>query len=83
MNHLRKQLIQQQYHQIWHEAQSDPEYAQLYAQMAELEPKYESVMEQLPWEVQDIIRDYVNQCEDMSRRILEFACEKMLFANMR
>ena len=51
----------------------------MYEQMADLERQFESVMEQLPHETQDVIRDFVMHCEDMSRRMLECACEELLF----
>ena len=59
-------------------SQPDPEYALLFRQMNDLEKRCERIMETLPYDVQDVIRDYVNQCEDMSRRMLECACEEIL-----
>jgi 4-alpha-glucanotransferase len=69
----------QKYWQVWNRTQSDPEYARMFAQMAQLEARFESVMEQLPDDTQNIIRDFVMHCEDMSRRVLECACEEILF----
>ena len=80
MKNLRQGLIRQKYWQVWNRTQSDPEYARMFAQMAELEQRFESVMEQLPDDTQDVIRDFVMHCEDMSRRMLECACEELLFA---
>ena len=62
--------------EIWQKGQSDPKYQRLYQQMYELEAKFEDVVSQLDDPVQDVIRDYVMHCEDMSWRMLEFACEE-------
>ena len=78
MKNLGQDLIRQKYQQVWQRTQSDPEYALLFRQMDDLEKRYERIMETLPHEVQDVIRDYVDQCEDMSRRMLECACEEIL-----
>ena len=61
---------------VWREGQSDPEYTKLYQQMYALEAKFEEVVSQLDIPVQDVIWDYVMHCEDMSWRMLEFACEE-------
>ena len=75
----KKDSVTKKYWEIWKSTQSDPEYARMYEQMAGLERQFESVMEQLPYETQDVIRDFVMHCEDMSRRMLECACEELLF----
>ena len=79
MQDIKQELIRQKYWQVWNRTQSDPEYARLFQEMAGLEQQFESVMEQLPYEMQDVIRDFVMHCEDMSRRMLECACEELLF----
>ena len=79
MQNIKQERIRQKYWQVWNRTQSDPEYARLFQEMAGLERQFESVMEQLPYEMQDIIRDFVMHCEDMSRRMLECACEELLF----
>ena len=79
MKDIKQERIRQKYWQVWNRTQSDPEYAHLLQQMAGLEQQFETVMEQLPYEMQDIIRDFVMHCEDMSRRMLECACEELLF----
>ena len=61
---------------VWTEGQSDPEYTKLYQQMYTLEARFEEVVSQLEDPVQDVIRDYVMHCEDMSWRMLEYACEQ-------
>ena len=82
MKNLKQELIRQEYWQVWNRTQSDPEYARMFAQMAELEQRFESVMEQLPDDTQDVIRDFVMHCEGMSRRMLECACEELLFPDL-
>ena len=79
MQNFKQERIRQKYWQVWNRTQSDPEYARLFQEMSGLEQQFESVMEQLPYETQDVIRDFVTQCEDMSRRMLECACEELLF----
>ena len=79
MQNIKQERIRQKYWQVWNRTQSDPEYARLFQEMAGLERQFESVMEQLPYEMQDVIRDFVMHCEDMSRRMLECACEELLF----
>ena len=79
MQDIKQERIRQKYWQVWNRTQSDLEYARLFQEMAGLERQFESVMEQLPYEMQDVIRDFVMHCEDMSRRMLECACEELLF----
>ena len=79
MQNIKQERIRQKYWQVWNRTQSDPEYARLFQEMAGLERQFESVMEQLPYEMQDVIRDFIMHCEDMSRRMLECACEELLF----
>ena len=79
MKNIKQELIRQKYREIWNRTQTDPEYARMYEKMGHLEAQFESVMEQLPDETQDVIRDFVMHCEDMSRRMLECACEELLF----
>ena len=61
---------------IWKMGQTDPEFMRLYQQMYTLEARFEEVVSQLEDPVQDVIRDYVMHCEDMSWRMLEYACEQ-------
>ena len=60
--------------QLWHEAQSDPEYAQMLVELRALEPEYEAVLKQLPAQQEDILRDYLSLCEAMSWRLFQIAC---------
>ena len=43
-----------------------------------LEKKYNAVLQTLPADKQDIICDYLSLCEEMSWRMLEFACETLI-----
>ena len=61
---------------VWTKGQSDPQYARLYQQMFALEARFEEVVSRLETSDQDVIWDYVMLCEDMSWRMLEFACEE-------
>ena len=61
---------------VWTKGQSDPQYARLYQQMSALEARFEEVVSRLETSDQDEIWDYVMHCEDMSWRMLEFACEE-------
>ena len=78
MNNIPQEVVRKKYWEIWQRTQNDREYARLYREMDILEPRYEAAIAALPDEVEDLIRDYVNQCEDMSRRMLECACEEIL-----
>ena len=62
--------------EVWQAGQKDPRYAALYQQMFELERRFEETMFRLDDEARDVIMDYVMQCETMSWRMLEFACEQ-------
>ena len=44
-------------------------------QMTALEERFEAVMGSQDQEMQDAVYDYVMQCEAMSWRMLEFACD--------
>ena len=62
------------------ETEFNESYAQYQAMLAEiriLEKKYDAVLQTLSGEHRDIICDYVSLCEEMSWRMLEFACEQM------
>ncbi len=48
--------------------------AQMLAQLREMEAKYEAAVTRLESEQQELIREYLTQCEAMSWRLLEFAC---------
>ena len=65
----------QQVWEIWEAGQYDPCYQSMLAENRILEKKYDAILQTLPAEQQDIICDFVSQCEAMSWRMLEFACE--------
>ena len=69
--------IKQRVWEIWDAGQHDPEYARMLREIRILEDCYESVLRTLSVEQQDIICDFVSQCEAMSWRMLEFACERL------
>ena len=48
-------------------------------QCAELEAKYDHVLNELSTEQMDIICDFLTHCEAMSDRLLELACTYMRF----
>ena len=58
---------------------SDPEYACMLEELQELEPLYESVLGGLTREQRDLIDRIVVLRESMGRRMLECACEELLF----
>ena len=64
---------------IWDFGQLDPQYAGMCEENRILERKYFAVLESLPIEQQDIVQDFLMNCEGMSWRMLEIACEQMIF----
>lgn len=62
---------------IWEAGQHDPAYARMLSELTEMENQYNAVLRTLTVEQQDIICDFVSQCEEMSWRMLEFACEQL------
>lgn len=67
------------FHRIWDLAQTDGQYASLGEENRTLERRYFAVLEAMPIEQQDIVQDFLMNCEGMSWRMLEVACETMLF----
>ena len=63
--------------EIWEAGQHDSQYAMMLEEIRILENRYEAVLQTLSMEQQDIICDFVSQCEAMSWRMLEFACEQL------
>lgn len=62
---------------IWEAGQHDPKYAMMLAELGPLEKKYDAVLQTLSMEQQDVVCDFISQCEAMSWRMLEFACEQL------
>ena len=68
---------------IWDIGQTEPVYERMLQEMAILEDRYEIIMEGLPEAQEDIVRDFVSQCEGMSWRMLQIACALMRFPDER
>ena len=60
-------------------SKGDEVYYAMLMELRQLERQYLAVMNTLPVEQQDIITDYLDLCEEMSRRQLEIACTHMRF----
>lgn len=60
-------------------AESDTEYNNMLREIEILEKKYDLVLRTLPNDAQDVVCDFVSQCEEMSWRMLELACTHMRF----
>ena len=52
--------------EIWEAGQKDHQYARMLSELDILEKKYDAVLQSLSVEHQDIICDFVSQCEAMS-----------------
>lgn len=72
MNELRERLDH-----VEALAKEDEQYSRMLREMAILEERYFSVLSRLSYEQQDIISDFVSQCEGISWRMLELACENI------
>ena len=59
--------------------QGDPEYARMAAMLEELNPQYEALLETLPTESRQLMERCILLRESMGSRMLEWACEKILF----
>ena len=57
-------------------ARHDPQYQQLLRENKVLEKRFDQMIRRLSDEERGIAWDYVMNCEDMSRRLLELACGK-------
>jgi hypothetical protein len=64
---------------LYYMAKTDAKYTDMLIQCAELEAKYEAVLQMLSTEQMDIICDFLMHCEAMSDRMLELACIHMRF----
>ena len=58
--------------------QSDPEYARLRSRLEALEGPYEALLSQLPPSEQQLLDQYITLRESLNRRLLEFACAKII-----
>ena len=64
---------------VWDMAQTDPAYRRMLLRLRKLDREFDRVMQTLPYADRDIVSDFVSLCEEMSSRMLEFACENMDF----
>ena len=71
--------IQRRMEWIEETAKGDAEYQRMLAELHPLEKSYFEVLRTLPTDQQDIICDFVSQCEEMSWRMLELAYMNMYF----
>ena len=69
----------ERFYAIWALAKKDPEYQRLWEENGVLEKKYFEIIEQLPEEQYNAVQDFLMNCEDMSQRMLDIACEVMRF----
>lgn len=60
-------------------ANGDDAYYTMLMALRDLEKRCDAAVQTLPPEQQDAVWDFVAQCERMSRRMLEIACEHMEF----
>lgn len=60
-------------------SQSDVQYRQMLDEIRILEKRYDAVLRTLPSEQQDVVCDFVSQCEGMSEYLLQLACTYMRF----
>lgn len=60
-------------------ANGDDRYYAMLLRLRELEKEYDAVIRELPAEQQDTVWEFAAQCEAMSHRMLEIACENMDF----
>ena len=75
----RDERIYEKCYQVWKRALSDPLYAYLFRERGDLEPDFEAVLANLPQQVGDFICEYIQKCEALNGRLLELACEEILF----
>ena len=74
---LKHNRLCKRYWKLWGRVQADPEYARLKEALEAMEPEYAAVLASLPEEAQSTLDRYITIRENMSRRMLEFACEKL------
>lgn len=61
-------------------AKTDLKYRQMLQDMRAIERQYNAVLAALPSQDQSAVCEFVSQCEEMSFRLLELACEHMEFS---
>jgi len=65
------------YWDLMQRVQTDPEYLCLRQRLEELEPQYEAILASLPEEDRLIVELYWTCRENLDRRVIEYACEKL------
>lgn len=60
-------------------AKGDDAYRTMLLKLRPLEKRYDQVLSSLSREEQNIICDFVSQCEEMNCRMMELACTYMRF----
>ena len=73
------EIVAQRMETVERTAKNDLVYRKMLAELRPLEKRYFEVLRTLPTDQQDIIYDFVSQCEEMSWRMLELACMNTYF----
>ena len=60
--------------------QDDGEYARMQEMLKGLEPQYAAALKKLPVKDRELVERYILLRESMSSRMLEWACEQILFS---
>ena len=77
MEAKEQELLCKIYWDIWNSGQADPEYARLLADLKKLEPLYLEILGSLPQDCREVLDNYLSLRENMSRRMLEYACQRL------
>ena len=67
------------YWDIRAKVQNDPEYARMQEELKNLEQQYATTLKKLPIKDRELMERYILLRESMGSRMLEWACEKILF----
>ena len=70
----------QAYWDIRARVQDDGEYARMREMLKDLEPLYAATLKKLPVKDRELVERYILLRESMSSRMLEWACEQILFS---
>ena len=70
----------QAYWDIRARVQDDAEYARMREMLRDLEPQYAAALKKLPVKDRELVERYILLRESMSSRMLEWACEQILFS---
>ena len=73
------ETVQKRAWKIWELSQMDGRYRKMLMDIRALEKEYEAAIAMLPQKQEDLVREYVSQCEAMSWRMLQIACAIMQF----